>query len=102
MMDLSNLRGLLGDEAMVGRFIELFRREAPLQLEALRQSLLAGEWASAGIAAHGLKSQLRYLGVASAADLASGIEEMAEAGTDPGDRFAALESAVDEVLAALP
>jgi HPt (histidine-containing phosphotransfer) domain-containing protein len=98
MIDLSHLQNLLGDPAMVARFLAIFREQAPLQLAELRRCAPAGDWQAASIAAHGLKSQLEYLGMKEEAALAASIERLAEQGTLASERIEILAERVEEVL----
>lgn len=73
-INTEQLRSLLGSEEAARKFVILFRQQLPGQLEALRQALAEQDWASAGIVAHGLKSQCRYLGLDVAADTLQKVE----------------------------
>ncbi|MFN4254065.1 MAG: Hpt domain-containing protein [Saprospiraceae bacterium] len=80
-MDLNYLRQLFAhDDAMVARFIGLFRGQAPLLVGEIRQALDGSDFAAAARAAHTLKSQLRYLSETPLAELAQSLEAHAEAG----------------------
>lgn len=73
--DLSRLSNLLGSDDAAARFIELFKQQLPAQLADLRAALESGDFESAGIVAHGLKSQCRYVGLDEAANLLQKLEE---------------------------
>lgn len=77
--NLARLRELMGGDAeMAGRFVDLFREEAPRQLDELQNQLEQEEWIALSNTAHALKSQCRYLGLSELAALAEVIERGAE------------------------
>lgn len=104
MPDLLHLRQLLGDETLVARFLELFRRQMPIQMAELHSHIAAHDWDQAGATAHAIKGQLRYLNEEEAAGLAYQLETLAErGGGEEAENLArALEVAVGAVLAELP
>lgn len=73
-LNTEKLRNLLGSEDAAQKFVDIFRQQLPLQLEALRQALADRDWEQAGNVAHGLKSQCRYVGLEEAADLLQELE----------------------------
>lgn len=98
MIDIELLKDLLGSEEMALRFLAIFKEQAPKELASIRQSAAAGNWKEASIAAHGLKSQLRYLSLTSEANLASNLENDAEAGHINWTNLAELEWRLKLVL----
>lgn len=100
-MDLNYLRQLFAhDDAMVARFVGLFRGQAPLLAAEIRHALDVADFAAAARAAHTLKSQLRYLSETALAELAQSLEAHAEAGrADACARdFEALEAGLSDCL----
>ena len=80
-MDLEKLKQLLGnDDQMVARFLDIFRTETPRILEEVRTSLEAGDMDNASNLAHGLKSQLKYLGLDALSETAYELEKLGENG----------------------
>ena len=79
MIDRERIIELLGGEAMVDRFIETFERESAQLCDAVKQHAEAGDLDQLAIAAHSLKSHLRYVGADEVADLAAELEAKAEA-----------------------
>jgi HPt (histidine-containing phosphotransfer) domain-containing protein len=73
--DLNHLQQLLGSAESAAAFLDLFRRDTPEQLNHLKKALETGDWEQAEILAHGLKSQCRYLGMESTADLLAQLEK---------------------------
>lgn len=100
--DLTHLRQLVGgDEAMVHRFLDLFKTEMPKQLAVLERQLKAGDFASANVTAHGIKGQLRTLGLEELAELALHIENKTEKESDAQELtldFNALKSHLQAIL----
>lgn len=96
MANLEHLKKLIGDASLAARFLQLFRSQMPLQMDALRQHIDLQNWDAAGAEAHAIKGQLRYLGEEAAATLAYRIEQLAEQGG--GDGAAAFVAALDEQL----
>lgn len=80
MIDLEHLKNLLGSEEMAARFLDIFEQQAPEQLRSIRSGTESGDWKAASIAAHSLKSQLRYLGLNDEAALAAELEQSTESG----------------------
>jgi HPt (histidine-containing phosphotransfer) domain-containing protein len=73
-INTDQLTTLLGSEAAARRFVDMFLEKLPEQLAILEQSLIAHDWETASLTAHGLKSQFRYLGLNQEADLLQHIE----------------------------
>lgn len=73
-INADQLRALLGSEEAAQRFVRMFEEGLPQQLRQLRESLVAGDWETAGNTAHGLKSQCRYMGLNEWADTLQQIE----------------------------
>lgn len=103
MPDLQYLKQLLGDDALVGRFLDLFRQQMPVQLAELQRHIAVGDWDQAGATAHAVKGQLRYLGEEPTAQLAYELETLAEngGGEEAAGLALALDTAVGAVLAGL-
>jgi len=86
-----------GDEAMVRRFLELFKTEMPKQLADLEDQLKIGDLAAANVTAHGIKGQLRTLGLEGLAEMARLIEEK----TEPGNENPELEDILEGLSSAI-
>ncbi len=99
MIDLTHLKNLLGNDEMAARFLNIFREQAPLQMDQLSQCAEAADWEGASIAAHGLKSQLRYLGLEAAAGMAYEIEKQGETGNNVTELASSLALKINEILA---
>lgn len=99
MIDLTHLKSLLGNDEMAARFLHIFREQAPIQMAQLSQCAEAGDLEGASIAAHGLKSQLRYLGLETEAEMAYEIEKQAEAGNDITELVSSLAEKINEIFA---
>ncbi len=83
MIDLSTLKNLMGDnEAMVQKFLDIFKNQTPVQLEELEHYLNSKDWKNASNVAHAIKSQCKYLGLETIADLAYQIESNTESEID--------------------
>lgn len=100
MPDLDYLKKLLGDEALVARFLELFRRQMPIQLGDLKDYIDKKDWDNAGATAHAIKGQLRYLREEETAELAYRLEQMAEegGGGEAGELVSNLSEQLERIL----
>lgn len=79
MIDLNKLELMLdGDEAMVHRFIEIFKTQTPVQLDQLFELVTEKNWSDASITAHAIKSQCSYLGLDDIVEHANKIEKLTE------------------------
>jgi CheY-like chemotaxis protein len=68
------LAKLDGDNALLCELVRIFIEESPKQLSKLRQAVEANDFETIERTAHGLKGELKYLGLAEAAQKASGFE----------------------------
>ncbi len=76
-MDLSHLKSLLNnDQSMVDKFMKIFKTETPQLVQNLEKCIQAGNLTDAEIAAHSLKSQVRYIGLEKEGRLAAEIEDL--------------------------
>jgi len=76
--DLTFLRTFTsGDSAKMTKYINMFLGMAPQSLTQMRQQVDAGDWKGLKTSAHSLKTQLKYMGAAGAAELASTMEQQA-------------------------
>ena len=57
MIDTSLLRSLFENEALVSKYLAVFRQDVPLSMSDIKTSLLNKDWEHASIIAHSLKSQ---------------------------------------------
>ena len=67
-----------GDEAMVERFIGIFKMQTPQQISELKAAVDEENWPQVAILAHTIKSQCAYLGLDSITNTAHLIEQQAE------------------------
>jgi HPt (histidine-containing phosphotransfer) domain-containing protein len=75
MTHLHHLRALLGnDDALMARFVGIFKNQTPDQMAALRHFWENGDWENAANTAHAIKSQCRYFGLETEAALCQQIE----------------------------
>ncbi|MEE9276689.1 MAG: response regulator [bacterium] len=82
------------EDDVVKEMAEIFLREAPRHLSAIRESMGRADAASMEVAAHTLKGSSTILGARRMAALSGGLEEMAAAGEvlGAGPRLAQLEA----------
>lgn len=88
------------NEALVERFLNIFKTQTPIQLDALQEAIERGNLESAAIMAHSIKSQCRYMGLDAAAQLCQSIEQA----KDPrlaAEWLAALRQILDESIRGL-
>ncbi|GEM_PF-2086933 len=100
-MNTDTLRNLLGnDDALVARFVGIFKSQTPEQLTELAQFLDDQDWENASITAHTIKTQCRYFGLEEEADWCQSIEdEPATIGAI--ENFAALKQRLEAAIATL-
>lgn len=89
------LAALGGDNELLLEIIELYLRDAPNMLQALRAAAASGEAETLARAAHGLKGSTANFGITPLYDVARDIEHRAFAGELTGieQRLLALEPA---------
>ena len=76
--DLSFLKTFTsGDAAKISKYVNMFLKAAPASLSEMEQQVANGDWKSLKTNAHSLKSQLKYMGVASGEAVAQDIERCA-------------------------
>lgn len=98
---LTTLRSLLGnDDALVARFVGIFKNQTPDQMAALREFWENKDWENAANTAHAIKSQCRYFGLETEAMLCQSIEDD-PAAPETSARLAELEQRLVAVLVAL-
>ncbi|KAA9338480.1 response regulator [Hymenobacter busanensis] len=92
-----------GNEAFIGQVIETFLREAPLLLEQLQQAAQRHDPAALGQAAHKLKGQVAYFGVANLHKRLDALERQVHAGetTDAAAQVAGIGQQLAELYPAL-
>jgi HPt (histidine-containing phosphotransfer) domain-containing protein len=101
-INLTQLRQLLGDdEAMVSRFLELFKSEMPKQLAALEEQLENGDYAEANVTAHGIKGQLLTMGLSDLAEIALEIENRTDNEINADSHFFTLNQNIQNLLKSL-
>ena len=73
--DLTFLKSFTKDDAAkITKYVNMFLDSAPKALAQMHQQLAAADWPALKISAHSMKSQLRYMGMSSAEQLAIAIE----------------------------
>ena len=97
------LEAVQGDHEILKTVVAAAIEEIPLMMTALRESTALGDSARLHLAAHTLKSSLRYFGATEAAELAWQLESSGRAGNLDGvsQVLAALEPLAQRVCAAL-
>lgn len=95
MIDLLRLREMLGDEAMVSKYISLFKQSAPDYMTQISESIRSGDLRSLTIAAHSLKTQFAYLKYDQAHELVSILEHVSE------DEMKANKTGLEQIVADL-
>ncbi|HMR87037.1 MAG TPA: Hpt domain-containing protein [Saprospiraceae bacterium] len=78
MIDVSLLKTLFDDDAMIRKYLLVFRSDVPMSLDELKESIKNMDWDNASITAHSLKSQLQYLKEDEISKLAYEIERRCE------------------------
>lgn len=101
MIHRDKLIQLLGDAQLADKYIELARKELPAQLEKLEQAITDHDWPAAAVVAHGLKSQVDYLGLDACAAQAQEIEQICELQTGTEKCQDIFEKLNQEILKAL-
>lgn len=100
-MNYAHLRSLLGhDDALVARFVGIFKSQTPDQMAALRAFWENGDWENTANTAHAIKSQCRYFGLEAEAALCQYIEDEPGA-PEASARLAELEQRLVAALATL-
>jgi HPt (histidine-containing phosphotransfer) domain-containing protein len=94
------LEKLDGDEELLARVIKIFLAGAPAHLAELRQAIAAGKAKDIETAAHSLKGELGYLGVAEISQKARMLEEMGRSGDlqEAKDLFQQFEAEVSDLI----
>ena len=78
-MDIEKLKALMGGDAeMTARFLGIFKNEIPKQLNALHEAIISKDSENVSTIAHGIKSQVKYVGLTNMAALAYDIEQNSE------------------------
>ena len=76
LTDLTFLRNFTaGDPSKMTKYINMFLNAAPQSLAQIRQQMEAADWKGLKTSSHSLKTQLKYMGVNPAVDLAYAIEQ---------------------------
>lgn len=78
MIDVSLLKVLFDDDAMIRKYLIVFRDDVPVSLYNLKDYITNLDWDNASITAHSLKSQLQYLKEDQVSNLAYEIEKKCE------------------------
>lgn len=76
--DLTFLKSFANnDAAKINKYVSMFLTALPASMSQMEQQVSAQEWKSLRTTAHSLKSQLKYMGIASGEQLAVAIEKIA-------------------------
>lgn len=82
LSDLTFLRTFTGgDPEKMKKYINLFLNGAEPALEAINKNVASADWPAVRTAAHSLKSQVKYMGIKKAEELAFSIEQNAGSGS---------------------
>ena len=96
LSDLSFLRTFTSNDATkISKYVNMFLNMAPNSLQQLKDQLGASDWKAMRTTAHSLKSQLKYMGAATAVELAYAIERNTADNTDL-DKVPGLLSQLEE------
>lgn len=77
--DLTFLRTFTGsDPVKMKKYISLFLAGAEPGLDTIRTALAGSDWRALRTAAHSLKSQVKYMGIKEAEELALQVERIAD------------------------
>jgi len=68
------------DSAKITKYVNMFLNAASPSIEQMKLQLTAGDWKALKTSAHSLKSQLKYMGVATGVESAYFIESSAGEG----------------------
>jgi len=92
-----------GDAALLAELVDMFNRETPARLDAIRAAVKRADADELRRAAHLLKGEAKALYVSEVADLAADLEALGRSGSVDGarERLAALELAVQRARTAL-
>ena len=82
-----------GDAGVLSEVLEAFLVESPRQTQAIERAVQAGDAAALHLAAHTLKSSLRYLGAKESQELAFRLEQAGRANAVAESRAIATELA---------
>jgi HPt (histidine-containing phosphotransfer) domain-containing protein len=103
-IDLSYLKTLMAnDDTLVTKFLNIFKRQCPQQLQELKLHLLNQDWESLSTVAHSMKTQFTYLNANTLATQAIDIEVLADEGRVDHlpERIQSFETACTRLLATL-
>ena len=92
-----------GDHDLLDELLAIFTKDAPAQMEAIREAIAAGDAAELMRVAHTLKGALKVLGATAAAARAQRLEALGRAGDvrEAGEMGAALGREVNRLLRSL-
>jgi HPt (histidine-containing phosphotransfer) domain-containing protein len=86
MSNLCNLAFLknftANDPLKIKKYVGMFLASAPQSIQNMQSQVAAEDWKSLRTTAHSLKSQVKYMGISIAEELAVFIEKSAAEGTD--------------------
>lgn len=76
--DLTFLKSFTaGDSSKIVKYVTMFLNATPNSLSQMKQQMDAADWKGLRTTAHSMKSQLKYMGMANAEQLAISIEKIA-------------------------
>ncbi len=70
------------DPVKIAKYVNLYLKAAAPAMEQMKSQASAGDWKSLKTSAHSMKTQLKYMGIATGVDLALFIETSAGEGTN--------------------
>lgn len=85
MINLDQLRNLLGDEKLLQKYIDLFSASGPENLQKLKTAFKDKDRESLVIATHSLKTQFAYIGNDEAHQMTLTLENITEEQVLSGD-----------------
>jgi len=103
MINLDQLRDLLGDETLLVKYIDLFKISGPKNIQEIKDAFSKKDTESLVIATHSLKTQFAYLGHTEALELTAYLENVKQQQIDNEDitiinAINSLSSILDKVL----
>lgn len=99
----SALNWLEGDKKLLRGIQDIFARNAPQQMEKLREAFDAGDAATAELLSHSIKGSAAMIGALALRDKASGVEASVMAGDlgEARNSFVLMERELEKVLSEL-
>jgi signal transduction histidine kinase/DNA-binding NarL/FixJ family response regulator/uncharacterized protein YutD len=97
-IDLSNLRELTrNDGAKIIKYIDIFIKNVPADLESMKQNMLDEDWSALSKAAHKMKGNSAYMGIEELNELFQAAQNYDDVEMEPED-IEAMVRKIDEVV----